>query len=268
MKRFVSVIRLLVLFCHGAVAAAEVGIPAARQPGTSLDTSVRNEADNAKRLGAEWLIARQQPDGSWGSTKANTVLTPIVWLALKGMDDAVDAVARDRAVVWLDAQPVEENVPVDALLWRLLAITHALPDSSERQTRIQAIIHAAQPSVPDLSAYGDWLWREAVYPSQRTPARSSPNNEAQRQLALIAPDYPLDTQNTETFWYFARLINRYAKGVWMRGTEALDWRNDFAQALINAQRKDPSGGGYWNAKTDDTKIRATAFALLALGEID
>jgi len=265
MKRLLSIICLLTLLGHSA--AGEVGVVAIRQPGASLDTSVRHEVDNAKRLAAEWLIARQQPDGSWGSTNANTVLTPIAWLALKGMDNAVDAVARDRAIVWLDGQPIEKDASFDAYLWRLLVTLHALPDSPERQTLEGNLHQVMRPLLSDATAYSHILWREATYPAGPT-SMSPPVEDALQQLALIAPDYPLDTRNTETFWYFARLINRYAKGVWMRGTEALDWRNDFGLALVNMQRKDPSGGGYWHSTTDDAKTRATAFALLALHEID
>ncbi|MCL1919780.1 MAG: hypothetical protein FWG50_01680 [Kiritimatiellaeota bacterium] len=263
MKRLLSIINLLgvSLFCHGA----EIAVTAVRQPGTSLDTSVRNEADNAKRLAADWLTARQNPDGSWGSTNANAVLTPIVWLALNGMDDAIDAVARDRAIVWLDSLPVAANAPFDAYLWRLLAILHALSDSPF-ETHIGDIMSVGEPFAADAPFYSQWLWREAVGRLCEVPAPR--NQRVKKWLAAVAADYPLNTQNTETFWFFARLINSSEKGVWIRGTEALDWRNDFGLALINAQRKDPSGGGYWNAETDDAKLRATAFALLALREID
>ena len=273
MKHFLSIINLsgLLLFCHGA---AGVDIVAVRQPGTSLDTSVRNEVDNARRLAAEWLIVRQQPDGSWGGTNCNTVLTPMVWLALKSAESAVDAVRRDRAVVWLDSQPLAPSTSLDVYTWRLLVVAQALPDSPERQTRVKALLDAMEtPNDRALfgraGEYSRRLRWEVVLPFCVAPAKPSPyDEEAQRMLVTVAQDYPLDTQNPETFWHFARLINRYGKGVWVRGTEALDWRNDFAQTLINAQRKDPTGGGYWNAGTDDDKIRATAFALLALREID
>jgi hypothetical protein len=262
MKRLLSIINLIggVLFCHGA------DIATVRQPGGGLDTSVRNEVDNAKRLAAEWLVARQHLDGSWGSTSNNTVLTPIVWFALKGVEAPIDAVARDRAVVWTDNQPIEGGASFDAHLWRLILIRYALPDTLERQMRI--LVASYDPAMLPLFAHTTtsnwWLWYEVTNPSQKLDL----NSIAKQRLALIAPDYPLDTKNTETFWFISRLINRYSGGVWMRGTEALDWRNDFGLALVNAMRKDPKGGGYWDGETDDAKIRATAFALLALREID
>jgi len=275
MKRILSITNVLgvLLFC-GAKSVAQGSSPvgaaknvaATRQPGASLDTSLRNEVDNAKRLAADWLTAHQQPDGSWGSATNNTLLTPIAWLALKGMDNAVDAVARDRAVVWLDSQPIDGSASVDALIWRLQMTILALPDTPERESRIQELDHATQPLFNQAGAYSRWLYYALTY--RTTDSALPPRLSAQRQLDRIAPDYPLNTQNTETFWFFARLINRYADGVWLRGTEALDWRNDFARALINAQRKDPAGGAYWNAETGDARIRATAFALLALREID
>lgn len=266
MKRLLSIINLLgvLFFCRDAAAAAGPDIIAARQPGASLDTSVRNEADNAMRLAAEWLTARQHPDGSWGSPDASAVLTPIVWFALEGMGNAVDAMARHRAAVWLDNHPPGDNAPFDAYLWRLLAMLHGPPDSPFKTVGVE--LKTVEALAPNASAYSRWLWRETDF--LLTSSGPYLTDSAKRQLALIAADYPLDTQNTETFWFFARLINRYSKGVWIRGTEVLDWRNDFGLALINMQRKDPARGGYWNGATDDAKIRATAFALLALHEID
>jgi len=270
MKCFLSIIILSVLFCSRGASVEALGIASVRQPGASLDISIRHEADNARRLAAEWLVARQLPDGSWGSTNANTVLTPIVWFALKGMDDAIDAVARDRAVVWLDSQPMDASAPFDAHLWRLLMMRHAFPDAPELQARAGLLLLAMKRHAPDAPAYSHWLWREAEADPRTRPEPLAA--AAQRQLDIVAPDYPLKTQNPETFWHFARLINRYAGGVWVHGADALDWRNGFGLALINAQRKDPSGGGCWNAPTDaptdDAKLRATAFALLALREID
>jgi len=262
MKRVLSIMNLLgvLLFCGRGAAAATVGIPHASQPGASLDLSLRHEADNAKRLAADWLAARQNPDGSWGSTNLNTVLTPIAWFALHGMGDAVDAIACGRAIVWLDSQPLGPGARFDAGLWRRLLIRHAFADSPERQKREEAICDATRELVSDAPAYSLWLWHEAGH-------ERNLGGSATRYLALAAPDYPMDTRNPETLWFFARLINRYANGVWLRGTDALDWRSDFARALINAQRKGPVGG-HWDGDTDDAKLRATAFALLALMEID
>ena len=259
MKRLLSIINLLGVLFFFIADAAEVDVVAIRQPGTSLDTSISNEADNAMRLAAEWLIARQHPDGSWGSTNNVAELTPIAWLALKGVESAVDAVRRDRALVWLDAQPIG-GAAFDANVWRRQVTFLALPDSPEREARLHELAKAMKPIPFSVHAYGYFLWREEALPIE-TKA------QAKGMLSSVARTYPMDTPSTETLWFFARLINRYSNGVWLRGTEALDWRNDFGLTLINALRKDPAGGGYWNADTDDAKIRATAFALLALREI-
>ena len=276
MSRLMSItnLRLMPLFCCCCAAAAEPAITATPQPGSSLGASLRHEADNAKRLAADWLADRQRPDGSWGSAARNTELTPAAWLALKGMGNAVDAVARDRAVVWFADQPLDADTSFDACVWRYLMMSTALPDTPEREAQLDALIRTMLPLAPYGATYSRWLWEDLTFPT--VPTTMVPLSVfAKRQLALIAPDYPIVTQNTETLWHFARLINRHAKGVWMRGTEALDWRNDFARALISGQRKDPRGGGYWDSPAlsadntpDDARIRATAFALLALLEID
>ncbi|MCL2105235.1 MAG: hypothetical protein FWH21_09380 [Kiritimatiellaeota bacterium] len=232
------------------------------------------------RLAADWLAARQQPDGSWGSAYGNTLLTSVAWLALKGMGDAVDAIARDRAVVWLDREPVEADAAWEVYAWRILMIAHALPaDSPERKSRIEAIIPhrwrlARILSKEDMPKRNDvWLWHEAIVQSGvwlgmiQSGPHAFPDSEALEEIEAFASNYPPEARDPESLWSFARLVNRHRGGLLLRETEALDWRNDFARVLISTLRKDPKGGGYWDGTTDDAKIRATAFALLALREI-
>jgi hypothetical protein len=102
-------------------------------------------------------------------------------------------------------------------------------------------------------------------------------NQASALLAASLASYPPKTCIPENLWRSGHVINRFSGGLLLRGTEVLDWRNDFAQLLICSQRKAPSGGGYWDETPSEkepsteaqmtARIRATAFGILALKEI-
>lgn len=116
-------------------------------------------------------------------------------------------------------------------------------------------------------------------------------------LATTLATYPLVSADSEALWILSHAINQDHKGLLLRKTEVLDWRNDFAQLLLSSLRTDASGGSYWepvqqtnlwqeasagvvnpqetnsvacsfNIQARMTaRIRATAFGYLALKEI-
>jgi hypothetical protein len=105
-------------------------------------------------------------------------------------------------------------------------------------------------------------------------------NQTEAVLVACLAVYPPKPCDPENLWLVSRAINLYRNGLLLRNTEALDWRNDFAQLLICSQRNFPSGGGYWEPSRLDpadlkstpqslmiARIRATAFGILALKEI-
>ena len=111
-------------------------------------------------------------------------------------------------------------------------------------------------------------------------------NQLQAFLAACITNYPPTCIAPEPLWQLSHTINQSRKGILLRNTEALDWRNDFANLLICSQRRVPSGGAYWEASLLDrigegvpakpkwtpkslmnARIRATAYGILALKEI-
>lgn len=168
-----------------------------------------------------------------------------------------------------------------ALLW----LRKTPPLNSETQTcALVKIALASEADAPRLAA-----WAE-------TAGLTAKTNQAKALLAACVATYPPTSPDPETLWLLSRAINLFHKGLLLRGTEVLDWRNDFAQLLICSQRKEPSSGAYWepadpsgttsgsgsaqprppasgsalNASTESrmlARIRATAFGILALKEI-
>jgi hypothetical protein len=45
---------------------------------------------------------------------------------------------------------------------------------------------------------------------------------------------------------------------------SVDWRTDLAHRLVNSQKTDPRGGGFWAAATHDLRVAETAYGLLCM----
>ena len=267
MRWSLSITNLLtaLFFCGALGLRAEIAALPVRQPGASLDTSLRNEADHAVRQAALWLAARQQPDGSWGVSN-RVRLTSIVLFALKVSSQPAYSEPCARAALWLDSTATNRTDDLGTHAWRLLALALALPETPGRTPFLRRLAERAPSDGCGASAGGQTLWREAAAAAglaQPPPPESDASNRLARAAAAWQP--PLDCNRAA--WQLARLINRAGNGQLLRGNEPLDWRAGLAKTVINTQRRDSGGGGYWEAQNSDLMLAETAFGILALTEL-
>jgi hypothetical protein len=178
--------------------------------------------------------------------------------------------------------PSVANEADHALRQSLVWLKKNPPSSTETQTcaLVQLVLESVAPSTNLMRLV------EVAGLSSRT-------NQAKALLDAALVSYPLVSADPETLWLLSRAINQNHKGLLLRKTEVLDWRNDFAQLLLRSHRTDFFGGAYWEPvqqtnlcqqasscllKPLDVKsltpevlmtarIRATAFGYLALKEI-
>jgi hypothetical protein len=245
-----------------------MGVTAIRQPGSSLDVSLCNERAHAVDLAADWLAACQNTDGSWGSETDRVSRTSACLLAVTARA-GVHSEACSRAAVWLDSHVPSTNEHADAHAWRVIALLSVSPDTPARSNLTQRLLQEAQPHAPDTNAwfYSQLLWRDALALAGQQP-RPPPASETENTLALWARNWPPSaTLQPYCLWLPSHLINRLSSGTLNRNGEPLDWRRDIARILINAQRRDPAGGGNWGQAEGDVRIRQTAFGVLTLQEL-
>jgi len=256
------------LVCCAALAQNERAVMPVRLPGTSLDTSLRNEADRAIRQSVRWLAARQQADGAWGVTNRVRV-TALVVTALAAASCPEGDSARARATLWLGGTAATPLTSLGDHAWRLLALSLALPETPGRHAYLHDLARRAQPAATGASADDSRLWREALSQAgQEAPTVSESKDEESRALlAHAAAAWPPALDGTRALWRLARMINRSAGGQLLRGQTPLDWRNHMANRLITAQKNDPDGGGFWSAATPDRQLAETAYGILGLLEL-
>ena len=267
MRSGLSMQNLLAALIISAAAglSAGVGVTSIRQAGEPLDPSIQNEVGHAVSLAAEWLAARQNADGSWGSETDRVERTSVALLALTSRAHR-HSDARARAAVWLDSHPPAANGVSEAHAWRIIALLSVAPDTPARTNLVRRLLQEAQPHAPGASASfcGQLLWSDALALAERQP----PASDTETALKDCARNWPpAASSQPDCLWLPTHLINRRAEGALSRDGEPLDWRRDVAQILVNAQRRDPSGGGFWGDDAGDSRIRQTAFALLTLGEL-
>lgn len=272
MLRYLSMPNLLItltplIFCLAFQSQADLVVSSIRQPGAPLDPSIQNETDHAVRQAAFWLAAHQHSDGSWGTNNVIR-LTSLALLALAAANQPEHSDVRVRAMLWLNTHVTNRLDNLGAHAWRLIALTRMLPDSPDRLRLATRCDTLAQPFVGTATPAEQRLWHEARVTAglgQKTPAGLA--GEADKTVAhLSETGLPTVLSNAEA-WNVAHVLNARPDGQLMRDHTPLDWRRDLAQRLVNAQRNDPSGGGYWEAATDDATIAETAFGLLTLHEL-
>jgi len=246
---------------------AAIPVSSIRQSGSSLDPSIQNEADHAARQAALWLCARQQPDGAWGITNRFR-LTALSLLALAAADKREHSDVCSRAVLWLDAHATNRVDDLEAHAWHLIALVRLVPDSPARTNLLTRYSRFAHPAARQASSSVRRLWSQTLSAAGVADPDSVPEEPCDADgLARLAETWPRDLHRGADMWRIARRINARPDGQLMRDHTPLDWRRDLAQILIDTQRCESSGGGYWEAPTSDARIAETAFALLALLEL-
>ncbi len=257
----------LALAAAPAPAGAPIGVTSIRQAGEPLDPSIQNEVVHAVDLAADWLAAHQSADGSWGSETDRVTRTSVALLALTARASRhSDACA--RAAVWLDGHIPSTNELFAAHAWRIIALLSAAPDTPARTNLTRRLLQEAGlcASATDGWLLGQLLWNDALTLAGQPPL-PLPENRAQT-LKLEARKWPpAPSLPPGCLWTPVYLISRLSGGTLTRDGEPLDWRRDAAQILINAQRRDPSGGGFWGASERSDRAWQTAFGILTLLEL-
>ena len=289
-------------FCLAAVAAlavlrATAMGAAASDAGRRLETagprisgpvsvSLQNEIDAAVDRGRTWLLAVQNPDGSWGETNRLAV-TAVAALALshRAAPNAVAAAA--NAARWM-LSPAATNAMhaggpgFEALVWREIALDAAgLNDSRRKAALASQVVHRSATN--GTTPFAAMLLREALAPrsvflplpvaatgappaallfadcatAMLPPAAPPPGQTCQNVLARLAAQWgangpPIDAVfgRARQYWLYARFINRVGGGTLADAAgRVLDWRNDLARTLVASQEMDGRrGGGYWQSE--------------------
>lgn len=248
-------------------ATAQLTVDQIRLPGAALDLSTRNEVGNAIRLACDWLASRQNPQGAWGVSN-DVSLTSIALTALCVSRNPQHSDSQTRAALWLKSTADHQIADMDTHALRLLALSLALPDAPVRSNlfaSLSAKAQAASNVCPPLPADAE-LWCLAAAAAGLRPA-AAPARNAEARLGEIADHWPPFPCANRELWRVAKTINQDGQGVLTRGDTRLDWRSETAGHLLGAQRREPQGGGYWDAPDQDRRILETAWGILALSEL-
>lgn len=261
---------LLFLAMFTAIPLKAVEVHKFRLAGEPLDISLQQEADYAAANALKWLRARQNPDGSWGSSTANVERTAIVLLALVGHRDRSNA--HTTAALWLDANPPTTN-DTQAAAWRLIALLSSAASSSsdDLDTLAKRLLHESPIPKPAITNTITHQLISTTALSLINPHTTPPTKvkAITDHLATLAGSPTLlRSASPSDLWLAARTINLAGRSVLISNEEKVDWRRDIAQNLVNSQqRSSDSDGAFWEAPTSDDSITTTALALLALREL-
>jgi hypothetical protein len=276
MPRRLSILDLLaaLVFCAASALRADLAATPVRLPGSSLDTSIRNEADHAVRQAARWLADRQQPDGAWGGSN-RVRLTSLALSALASARQPGQSETCVRAALWLGGTETNRLDSLGDHAWRLIALAAALPETPERApllARFASLAHPLLANAPqdDLSLLDDAVALAGVPESgaySRRPGHPS-DPDTLGQLARAAALWPPPLSGNRAVWRLARILNLNPfRAPFEKDGLPIDWRADLAQRLINTQKTDPRGGGFWTADSQDRQIAETAYGILCLQEL-
>jgi hypothetical protein len=162
---------LTALVLCAAALRADLAVSPARLPGSSLDTSLRNETDRAVRQAARWLADRQRTDGAWGeSNRVRHTSLALSALAAARQPEHSDAIA--RAALWLGATETNRLTCLGDHAWRLIALSLAVSETPERGRLFNRLAGQRAQETSDASEDDLRLWREALVQSRLSPPPS------------------------------------------------------------------------------------------------
>jgi hypothetical protein len=272
-----------------------------------LSTSLQQEVLAAMDRGRAWLVAVQNPDGSWGTNGIDRLrLTAMAALALVPSTVPEEVRALERAKRELGALATATNLSDhwEARSWLELALQATRPPDSVRTAAFvqqvysatfsnaatpfaRLLVQAVAPTIlipPYASSGTNTLPATSLIEAcllampcgQGTPALGQHAVLTQLAAAWPTSRYPPPPGYTrmQQYWIFAHFINLSGGGSLADASgRLLDWRQDLANELVSAQQIDlqRQGTGFWPsvapAPSLETATGATVYALLALGEL-
>lgn len=283
---------IFVIFAIAAVMPLTAATPQRRFGGGSLSRSVQNETLAAIDRATDWLVSRQNDDGSFGTNDVR--LTSLCSLALFGGSAEIPPAHRravDKAVAWLEANQSEASAETNlsSLAWRSIALTVLSTNSAVKEGIVLPPAVAGDYSISD-AAYKVWPLCEARLlrgmevsePAVNSGVaflrlvseaeRTRPDRERLAGLTAAAArefvegKYSSILSDPAVAWWLARTVNRECGGelFFERDGEVVSvaWRRNLAGKWVSSQKSDEYGRGFW-----DNSLERTAFALLLLSEL-
>lgn len=232
-----------------------------REPGDALDTSISQELDHALYNAKIWLKRRQNSDGSFGSTD-KIKCTAVVILALAEENNQANAVISSKAAKWLTKElntNSTTNIATAAWCSAAMKLSSEAKKSSKIIKNLQKFIVEQCPKSTNLTAQ---LCTEILLSTTPDNSEIKLNSKQVNAENYLYPDISL----TE-MWINARSINRSGGQLYSETGERVDWRRKYASKLIDCQKIEPEGGGYWSAVTPAETLRNTALAIIILKEL-
>lgn len=227
-----------------------------REPGDSLDISIRQELNRSTSIAVEWLRNKQSDEGYFGS-KSSVDCTALCIIALRSVDNQPYSNQVAKAVEWLKRNcgpAAATNMQTTAWCYAAF-ITSPLPFADTEfteaaRTRLLSAIHKKDPYID--------LYVELL--NSTTLSSISPS---EKRLESLKDAFNSEIHPPLEMWINARIINRWTAGRIINPEgNRIDWRRIYARKLISSQRIDPEGGGYWPGPTRDKSIYNTALAIL------
>ncbi len=248
-------------------AAAQTPVDQIRLPGAAIDLSSRNEVVNAIRLASDWLASKQNPQGSWGVSN-NVGVTSVALTAMCVSRHQKYSDNQTRAALWLKNTADLQIADLETHALRLLALSLTLPESSVRSNLFSSLIAKAKSTTDVCPAKpeAEELWHLATAAAGLHTA-AEPHQTIKVSLRQIANNWPPFPCGNRAICRAAKTINRAGEALLTLGDIRLDWRSETAIFLLGSQRRDLTGGGYWDAPDHRRRILETAWGILALAEL-
>jgi len=256
----------LIYFLFALTVLSGEGIPVhkLREAGDSLDISIMQELNRSADIGVQWIIARQNSNGSWGLTN-QIETTAICILALASQNDQASAVHSQSAIQFLQQNFSKNNLTnFSAIAWTTAAFI--VTGAQECPAGLNSC-KIKNPDTP-LSATELTLRREIILGLNLSDADESSLKTSQERYTDLTMQFNSAQKEMFPMWLDARVINREGNGQLITSQgQRIDWRRIFAQRIISSQKTDPQGGGFWLDLKSKPSLRNTALAILISKEL-